>query len=456
MFNTGVDLINIMFKKAFLEADGARKIEANKLLAYYNDCQFDYIVADIRARYPEKTIFPVGINIIKKIVRSLSMVYLRDAVRSLSKGTKQDAAILSEIETSAAMGVKMKLANRYSKLLGTVLAWPNWRNGHIELDILTGDCLDVETGLSPEDLQAVQITRYDPTGAIGNTTYSLWTADKIVITNNNGRVISEEKNPYSILPFIPIWGSPVTDVFWQRGAADLVMAQDEINRLLTSLSHLIELQGFSVGCLRGVDTGREQVKIGAGTFIGIPKEGDFKFVAPEAPIEQIIAAIDNLIKWTAITSGLSANSISADATEMSGIARLVANAELEEMRRDDIALFAQYEHKLFNTYRVIWNVHNPGRQISASAEFAINFADPRPYIEPQAQIAVWKELMAMGIYSPVDVMQELDPDLNREAAIQRLMRVQADMTEYSQDYIKNPTPDTFTGATITPFLRNNL
>lgn len=457
MYQTGADLIRVMYERACQESNDKRKSEAGKMLDYYNGCQLDYILEDIQKRFPDrKDIFPVGLNIVKKIIRNLAMVYLRDAVRSVS-GSKQDAAILSEIETSAAMAVKMKLANQYSKLLGTVLAWPNWRNGHMELDILTPDILDVETDLSPEDLKAVQITRYDPTGDMQEMLFSLWTPETVTQMDANGRIKSEEKNPYGILPFVPIWGAPVTDIFWQRGARDLVMAQDEINRLLTSLGHIIDFQGFSIGCVKGVEIKKndDKPKVGPGCMMFIPKEGDFKFAAPDAPVDQILATIDSLIKWAAITSGLPASAVSADTQEMSGISRLVANAELEEMRRDDIALFAQYERKLFDVYRIVWNVHNPGRQISNEAEFSINFADPRPYIDPRDQIRVWQELMSLGLYSPVDVMQEIDPDLSREQAIKRLLRVQSDNADYAQGYIKDPSLDQFGGLQKTK-LSNSL
>lgn len=118
------------------------------------------------------------------------------------------------------------------------------------------------------------------------------------------------------------------------------------------------------------------------------------------------------------------------------------------MRRDDIALFTQYERKIFDVYRIIWNFHNPGRQMSEDAQFSINFADPRPYIDPQSQIRVWQDLISMGIYSSVDIMQELDPDLSREQAIKRLERVQNDMLDYAQGYTKDPTFDSVMGSNL--------
>ena len=198
---TGLELTRAMYQRTMQECSSRRKDETGRMLDYYNDSQLSYMMADIQARYkfPEK-INPVSLNLVKKIIHALAMVYLRDAVRSVD-GTEQDKAILAEIETSAAMPVKMKQANRMAKLLGTILLRPVWRNGRMDLDVLTPDVLDVETGDTPHDLQAVQVTHYSPTGDANEVTYSLWTPESVQIVDANGRRVSEEENPYGCLPF---------------------------------------------------------------------------------------------------------------------------------------------------------------------------------------------------------------------------------------------------------------
>ena len=100
---TGLELTRAMYQRAIQECSNRRKDETGRMLDYYNDSQLSYMMADIQARYkfPEK-INPVSLNLVKKIIHALAMVYLRDAVRSVD-GTEQDKAILAEIETSAAM-----------------------------------------------------------------------------------------------------------------------------------------------------------------------------------------------------------------------------------------------------------------------------------------------------------------------------------------------------------------
>lgn len=433
---TGTELVKAMYQKAILDADNRRKDEASKLLDYYNDSSLSYILDDIRARYvhPEK-LYPCSVNIVKKIVRALAMVYMRDAVRSVD-GTEQDRAILAEIETTAAMPVKMKQANRMARLLGVILLRPVWRNGRMDLDVLTPDVLDVETGDTPQDLQAVQVTHYSATGDANEVTYALWTSETVQIMDANGRQISEEENPYKRLPFVPCWRHPVGDVFWQHGASDLLMIQDAVTRLLTLAAYVLDHQGFATCYVKGAE-GRlaDDVAMGPGSLVGLPRDGEIGYVSPQAPAEKILAVVDFLLKQAAVTNGLPAATMSTEPTEESGVSRIVGNRELEEMRADDVALFAEYERQLFDVFRTVWNVHNPGRQISADAVFQINFADPRPTMTATEQISNWERLMALGLASPVDAVMERDPDLTRDEAKARLLMIRDEMAEFGANFV---------------------
>lgn len=429
---TGFELTRAMYQRAMQECSSRRKDETGRMLDYYNDSQLSYMMADIQARYkfPEK-INPVSLNLVKKIIHALAMVYLRDAVRSVD-GTEQDKAILAEIETSAAMPVKMKQANRMAKLLGTILLRPVWRNGRMDLDVLTPDVLDVETGDTPHDLQAVQVTHYSPTGDANEVTYSLWTPESVQIVDANGRRVSEEENPYGCLPFVPCWGRPVSDFFWQRGAADLILVQDAVSRLLTQAAHTIDYQTSSVCFVKGME-GRttDDLTLGPGSFVGLPPGGEIGFVSPQAAIEKIMAVVDYLMKQAAVTNGLPAATMNTEVTEESGVSRIVGNRELEEMRADDVALFTEYERQLFDVFRTVWNVHNPDRQMSVDAVFQINFADPKPSMTATEQISNWERLMGLGLASPVDIILERDPDLTREEAKARLLMIRDEMAEFS-------------------------
>ena len=125
--------------------------------------------------------------------------------------------------------------------------------------------------------------------------------------------------------------------------------------------------------------------VGPGGLVELPEKGELGYESTKAPIEEILEAIDKLLKWACVSNGLSAGSMSTEPTEQSGISKIVDNKELSEIRQDDIALFRVYEHRLFDMFRIVWNAHNKGRMLSDKAELKINFYDPQPQLSPTEQ-----------------------------------------------------------------------
>ena len=437
--STANDVMKMVWQTARRNAENLRKDEARRMLDYYSDAQVEYILQEIHASYknPEKLI-PVSVNVVKKIIKALSMVYLQDAVRTV-QGTEKDGEIFVTIEDEASLPVKMKQANRYAKLLGTVLLRPLWRKGKPDLDILTPDILDVFTGDSPEDIRAVLVTLYDESGDVGKIRYSLWTAEEYKLLDYRGSVLESEPNPYGVLPFVPVWNTPPSESFWLQGASDLMMIQNAINQRLTDLVYTLQFQGFGVGYVRGAGVASDDVlSVGPGTMMTLPQDGEIGFAAPNAPIESSLDAIEFLVKYAAITNGLPASTMSADPTEESGVAKIVGNRELEELRRDDIANFAKVEAELFNLFRIIWNFHNPTEQISQESFLTIDFYDPKPTTSATEQLKEWEGLLGLGLISPVDILMERNPDLTRDDAKARLLEIRDELAEFGQGSINPP------------------
>ena len=436
------NLVQIAYRTALRESDTRRKKEASRMLDYFHDVQVSHLQAQLaseRAEQRHNHIQPVFLNIVKKIIKALATVYLADAVRVVMDGTDQDTAILAEIETTAALPAKMKTSNRYSRLLGTIMLRPVWRDGKMDLDIYTPDVLDVVTGDTPEDVLAVLVT-FDRSGRNEEIEYDLWTAEEYQRLDYRGYVLESEPNPYGVIPCVPVYAYTPTDTFWLPGAADLMVIQDELNRRLTYLSFTADAQGFGIAVATGITPGRDgkapDLRFSPGHFLGLPEGAGFSFAAPNAPIQDILAMIDFLLKQAAITNGLTASSMSTNPTQESGVSKLVGNSELEEQRRDQIALFAGYEQQLFSLFRIVWNHHNPLRQMSEAASLRVQFFDPKPTLSGLEQAKEWDLLLDRQLISPVDIMIERDPDLTREEAKERLREIRAEIQEFGDS-----TPD---------------
>lgn len=408
-----------------------RKEDAVKRLDFFHDEQLDHIQAALSEHFshPEK-LNPLFVNIVKKIVRQLAMVYIRPAVRELD-GNDADQEIFNEIAKTAQLDIRMKMANRYAKLLKTVMVRPVWRRGKMELDILTPEYIDVVTGDSPEDIRAVIVTQYKDAKRQDEIQFIVWTDSEIKTLDWRYHETKSEPNPYGMIPHVAVWDRPPTDEFWLTGGDDLITAQEAINQRLTDLMYVLRQQGFGVGYTKGLRA--ETDLLDPGVMVNLPVDGDIGFVKPEAPIEDALKSIEFIVKQTAIANGISASSVSSEVSEESGVARIVGNRELEEMRADDIELFTAYESRLFDVFRAVWNAHNPGRKISDAAKFNIDFYDVKPTYAPNEQAAAWMLLIDAGVMSVVDAAQAINPDLRtRDAAIEYLQTVKEENAAFYQ------------------------
>lgn len=424
--------VQALFETASRRANTARKEEAAKRLDYYADAQTEHIQALLAKKFTEPSkLTPAFVNIVKKVTNNLAMTYLEPPKREVD-GSQKDQEIFTEIASTTGLDGKLKLASRYVKLLKSIMLRPVWRGGKLDLDILTPNILDVEIGESPEDLVSVLVTHYGASNRVEEITYSVWTAEEWKKLNYRGQEIASEANPYQRIPFLPIWDSLPTDSFWLEGGGDLVALQEAINLKLADLLYTLEHQAFGVGWISGLGGGGK-IKVDPGHMVSLPVDGKLGYANTNAPIEAVVAAIDKLVKWAAVSNGLPAASLSTEPTEESGLSKIVSNRELDELRRDDVALFRRYEAQLFDLMRVVWNAHNSTRKLSDKAKLKVDFYDPKPAMNANEQAQAWDRLSDLGIINAVDIALEHNPDLKtREEALAHLLKLQDEQAKLEE------------------------
>ena len=416
-----------------------RKNDAVKRVDYYRSEQDQYTMEAMASwmAEPEK-LRPLQINIVRKIVNQLAMVYFKPAKRTIN-GTERDQELFNDIQKQATLDMTLKQASKYTKLLKTTLLRPVWRNGTLEIDLLTPDIVDVVSGDSPRDLTKVMVTNWPDTGKAEDVTYSLWTPETFQRLDWRGNAIESQPNPYGTLPFVPCWDSLPVDSFWVQGGKDLISAQDAINEKLTDLMYIIRQQGFGVGWIKSGDHGPtgmgalDTVQASPGSFVVLPTDpnAEIGFASPEAPIKEVWETIEAIIQQTAIANGLSAHSVTAKVNDESGVSKIVSNQELMEKRQDDIELWRRYETRLFDLIRTVWNVHNPGKRISDSAKLNVDFAEIQEPSREIEQSEKWQTLIDAGQASPVDWCMARNPDFSREQAVEYLKQVKNEGQEFN-------------------------
>jgi Phage portal protein, SPP1 Gp6-like len=423
-------VLNKMGMTLYNSANQARKVETAKRLNFYHDEQLERLNEQLAELFsePDKMV-KLELNIIKKIINNLAQVYREPPTRTLENGGETNQKLYAEILEGCSFDVKLKQASRYAKLLKTILIKVVWRNEKIDLDILTGNLLDVQTASSPEQLERVLITDYGQSEKPEDVEYSLWTAETWQRLNWKGDILEEAENPYKVLPFIPVFDyMPPSSAFWLPGGSDIISLQEAINIKLTDLIYLIQQQSFGVGYIKGSQTGGS-LRTDPGSLVELPENGEIGFKSQQAKIDEVVNAIDKLIKWGAVSNGLSAASMSTDVQKQSGVSKAWDNKELSEMRLDDLALWRSYEKQLFNLMRVVWNVHSK-KKLSEKAILKIDFAELTAKLDGKTQAESDDLKIAQGVLSPVDIAMRENPDFeSRENALAHLLQIKEEQKQ---------------------------
>ncbi len=418
--------------------NSARKAETAKRLNYYHDSQLQYLSDQLDQLFADPSkMLKVSLNLVRKIINSLAQTYTTPPVREII-GTHRDKQIYNQIVTDSRLDLKLKQCSRYVKLLKTILLRVVWRQNHVDLDIITGNLLDVETGDSPEDLKLVLITNYGDSEKVENVTYSLWSPESWRRLDYQGNVIESQPNPYNVLPFISIFDfPPISNNFWLPGGDDLISQQEMINIKLSDLNHLIFWQSFGVGFIKGQEDTGAPISIGPGALVELPVGGEIGYTSQKGEITAVVAAVDKLLKWCCVCQGLSASAVSTNPSEASGISKLVDTREISEMRIEDKILWSSFERQLFDLIRIVHNTHSKDK-LSDSAKLKVNFADPaRPTVSPLDEAQSYSEYFKMGVMSPVDIIMLKDKDLrSREEALERLKQIKNETQQLAPRGVK--------------------
>jgi hypothetical protein len=137
---------------------------------------------------------------------------------------------------------------------------------------------------------------------------------------------------------------------------------------------------------------------------------------------------DYLLSQLAISEGMNASSVSQQVDDLSGIAKIVDNAELEEKRLDNLELLYQFEIDLLNKMRMVWNKYS-ATKLNETGEFEVEFVEDSQ-TETVSDKTVRREMeKKYGIANEIDFVIE-DKELgSREEALAHIKQRQLEMQE---------------------------
>jgi hypothetical protein len=411
-----------------------------------NPTEFDDVVAP---RWP----LPITINLIKRVVNEISLVYNTTANRTFSlesidetnstaespgETVTEDSERFAEI-VGADYNNKMAYVNRLVNLCNCVLIRPvvdaNYESG-FRLDIITPDMFTpIQSLQDPERLIGVTyVIDLTDTPSTLNTTRKeilIYMGEEgeegFIAEIDNGNYTQPEKKPYPFLyksekylPFAVFRNEePLLGEFINRTSGrDLYLGTLQTGYLLSLWMRAYrEASGKQIiisGKSAGEFTPKSFIKDEAAVWM-------FPFDKDTAMIEQLDHSRDLTGQWEALErymeSVLNGYGISLDkfkAVPQSGISLKIQNESIIQLIKGQWPYYRRGETDLANIIRKLNNTTPGMKGIPDDYEFVINFG-PLPY-EPEP-VEMYEKLQPMvdaGYLSSAQLMMMIDPDIKSE------------------------------------------
>ena len=407
------------------------KQERYTSLDYYNGKTLEYTSKYFSASTLKK-IVTGNINITKRVIDRISLVYMTPPIRTYSR-EDVDAYFIEK-------DLKLQRLERMTNLLDAVLVKPCWRTkadgtGCIEYDIITDfEPIFGEDPLKPEAI-VYPIAKKD---TVLDTTPELWVywdSENTFTFDSNGKMYTEDDNPdmlnpYGVLPFVECFreGKPEFSYLDTNACNDLIATNLGINVAETNKNANVMFQSFGYLFVNGSGIDKDTMQRGQDKINYLGVDGSISIVSPPNAIPALDESIQSSYKMLAQNYHLPISFVEGTSAA-SGVALKMRNIELTDERKSDVTRWRDIEYKLFDMERLIIAIEQ-GQDAGDLED--VDFSESVELLNDQEQRDKWDWELAKGIIDLADILMQKNPDLNREEAEEILAEKKAPVTEEAE------------------------
>ena len=322
-----------------------------------------------------------------------------------------------------------------AEFFNTIILQPVYRNGQIQIDVITPDECSVTPAEDYLRIKAIAVFRVDSDGLI----YAArWTEDEHTIITNDGEELTPEDNPnginpYGRLPFVVFRRRPGRN-FW--GEPNWSLYHEQLNYLMSKNDTLFGEYFQKFPIVYGVNFPlADGQHLSPAEFISAtnsvnnqtePRLAVLQFQTDWANIRENQRA---RLEQFYINQGLPASSFSTDRQSLSGDAKEMDEKELEESRDRKRASIVKMVKELLDVCRVVWNYHKEREQIPETGyTFNVQLNDANDRLPANELKALRDMQVQYRIADPITfIMQDLE--MTEEQAVEHYKKISARMSE---------------------------
>ena len=408
-----------------LKIENHRKREAyvHKLLDYYNGNNTKSYIESKFDLDAFREVPAYEANITKKFINKMSRIYTVGADRNVNKKYNN---------LSALKDAKMKHIERMTRLVGTIAVRVMFVDDEMpHFDYQPIYYFHPFFGDDPFKPVAISYPLMHYTEDASNSDscqYIHWNEQSYIIFEENGKVIEEKDHGYGALPFVFTHREHQCDSFYVEGANDIVNANEHINLTMTEMQLGLRFQMFGQPVVSGADLGNNQ-RFGSDVILELPSDANYNILSPAGDINKVIENVKFQMELVAQNNHLFVQFAQDGGETPSGIALKIKDLERFEDYQDDLALWTQYEHEIYQIERKIARTFN----IGMPEGLKLDFNEPEYPMTIQDQISLDNHRLNLGLVNKAELMVEYNKDLTIEEAKAKLNENQAQIEPIIQE-----------------------
>ena len=347
-----------------------------------------------------------NINITKRVIDRISLVYMKAPLREYSNENTPDFFYQKDH--------KLQRAERLCNLLECILIKPTWRHDRIEYDIIR----DWEPLFDDDPLNPYAITYpLQVRSSVMDVTaeqWAYWDAEhQFIYEKGTGKRLITEDNPemtnfYSMLPFVKCYrdGQPESSYFDTDASPDLIATNEATNVAEYNKNANIMFQSFGFGFITGSNIEKEKLDIGQDKWSFLGHDGSLNMVSPPNSVPALVESIESSYKMLAQNYHLSISFVDGTSAE-SGVALRLRNQELMDSRRSDVERWKTIEKNLFEVEERILAVE---QSRDAGFLLGIDYEESTEILSDQEQREKWDWELSHGLIDEADILMQKDAD----------------------------------------------
>jgi hypothetical protein len=465
----GEKVVNQALANYWKELESMRVDDAQRLYRWYfndRDGMLNDIKTAMLVSFREKTVNRMNLrarNIVPKVVNKLCQVYKLPAIRKIDGGSvvvigkdgvasetqpKSDE-VYQLILDGSTINTKSKSWEKLGFLFNTVLVQPRVvriGKGDPFLDFIIHTPAYCAVMVDEDNWNIPTAFYYPIESTIRGKQQQVlvyWSSTEHYMIDKLGNIIApgnnpDKVNPYGILPIAVLRFSESGD-FWGEGRWQLVDGSIESSIQYSNIGYtsLFQTHGQAVAINTGLIG---EPEVGPDHIIKIENAGregaqpsDFKFASPNPQIAAVQSLNDWYIKTLQTDEGLNPQQFATETNLKSGTAKMLDNADIDELREDHRQILENFEHDLFDICRKIWNIEGNSR-IPEQSEFTIEFSEPKVEKTVDEKVKERESAIKLGIGSRVDFIREDNPEMTDDQATEKLQQIILENRQWEDKY----------------------